>query len=457
MNAPPKLLTALLGLAVAGCLPDTGGIDPPLDRLIFPVGLAITADDSRLLAVNSNFDLEYNSGTLTALDISDLASALTADTAEVSPDGRFVFIDDGALIIESETIRVGAFASDLGLSPRGDRAMIPVRGERAILLVDVGDPATGDFLDCGEGDDRRCDGAHRVESNDRFTLPIEPYEVAALDYVEPSSGELTTLGFASHLAGGEVSLFVVQDGAAGSQNDGELIGVLSGVVREASGIAVNPVSKEIYVAGRSEDARVAVLSVHTDSTNGQYSHEPFFRKVSHIDIGAEMYAGTNARGLAVTDDGSYAYLATRTPAALLELDAEAHELTDMTTVCTDPSIVELFRSDGDTADPADDVTYAFVLCFLTGQVFIVDTEALIVRAVRSVGSSPHAIAFDRTRRRAFVSNFRESTISVIEIEPPLFDLLRYRPGPGEWLYDEDDPEQSYIVKLGKPRLPKGHT
>jgi DNA-binding beta-propeller fold protein YncE len=333
--------------------------------------------------------------------------------------------------------------------------MIPVRGERAILLVEVGDPAAGSFLSCGQGDDRRCDSAHRVTSNDRFTLPIEPYEVAALDYVEPLSGGITTLGFATHLAGGEVSLFVVRDGAAGSGNEGQLIGVLGGVVREASGIAVNPVSRQIYVAGRSQDAQVAVLSVHTDPVNGQYSAEPFFRQVSHIDIGAELYSGTNARGLAVSDDGAFGYLATRTPAALLELDATIHELTDMTTVCTDPSIVELFRHDSGTPDPADDVTYAFVLCFLTGQVFIVDTEALIVRAVRSVGSSPHAIAFDRTRRRAFVSNFRESTISVIEIDPPLFDLLRYRPGPGEWLHDEADPERSYIVKIGKPRLPRG--
>jgi len=453
MNAAPRLL---LLVALAGCLPDTGGIDPPYDRLIFPVGLAVTADDSRLLAVNSNFDLEYNSGTLTAMDISDIEVAITPDTAEVSADGRFVFIDDSSLIIESETIRVGAFASDLALSPRGNRAIIPVRGERAILLVELGDPAVGPLLYCGQGQDRRCNGAHRVESNDRFTLPIEPYEVAALDYVEPSSGKLTTLGFATHLAGGEVSLFVVQDGAAGSRNDGELIGVLRGVVRDASGIAVNPVSRQIYVAGRSQEARVAVLAVHTDADYGQYSHEPFFRQVSHIDIGAELYAGTNARGIAVTDDGAFAYLATRTPAALLELDAAGHELTDMTTVCTDPSIVDLFRHDNGTPDPSDDVIYAFVLCFLTGQVFIVDTGALTVRAVRAVGSGPHAVAFDRVRKRAFVANFRESTISIISIEPPLFDLLRYRPGPGQWLHDEDDPERSYIIKIGRPRLPRGH-
>ena len=444
-----------IALFVCGCLPDTNGIDPPLDELIFPVGMVTTNDASRLLVVNSNFDLEYNSGTLTALDVSDLEGAIGPETAEVSPDGQYVFIDASSLILEDETIRVGAFASDLALSPAGDRAMVPVRGERAILLVDVGDPAGGDLLDCGEGDDRRCDSAHRIESNDQHTLPIEPYEVAAMDVVEPTSGEMTTLGFATHLAGGEVSLFVIRDGAAAGQHTGELIDVLGGVVREASGIAVNPTSGEIYVAGRSQEARVAVLEVYTDGVTGQYSSNPFFYQTSHFDIGAEMYAGTAARGVAVSADGESVFVATRTPAALLELDASGHEFVDMTSVCTDPSVVELYVHPGQSASASDDTTYALVLCFLTGQVFVVDTELMMVSAVQAVGSGPHSIAVDEARRRAFVANFSESTISVFQLEPPFFDLMRYEPAEGDWLYDPDDPGRSYIVKIGTPRFAKG--
>jgi DNA-binding beta-propeller fold protein YncE len=441
MRTAPILALATSLAALCGCLPDTSGIDPPGDRLIYPVGLSLTTDNQILLAVNSNFDLEYNAGTLTAMNVSNLEAELTAAESEVSKDGKYLYISDSKLIYEQETIRLGAFASDLDLTPAGDRAIIPIRGERAIILVDVGDTTSGNLLDCGEGKDLHCDGAHRVESNDDYTLPIEPYEVASLDYTEPN-GETTTLGFATHLAGGQVSLFVIRDGLAGSAAPPELIRVLSGVVPGASGIAVNRTNRDIYVAGRRDpDPHVAVLRVLTDSQNGYFSHNPFFNQVDHIDIGDEMYAGTDARGIAVSPGGELAYLVVRSPPALLELDLASYEMTELTSMCTEPSVVELYEDDMGTPGIEDDVTYAFVLCFVTSQVFIVNTKLNTV-VWQSTGSGPHAIAFDKSRRLAYIANFRESTISVIRVEPPIFDHLR-------------DPE-GRVVKIGKPRLPKGH-
>lgn len=435
------LAFAAICTLVGGCLPDTKGIDPPSDRLIYPVGLTTMVGDQFLLAVNSNFDLEYNAGTVTALDIRDLEAKFTDADSEVSRDDQYRFLSDSSLILADETIRVGAFASDLELTPSGDRAIIPVRGERSIVLIDVGDPESGNLLDCGEGSDRHCDGAHRVESNEEYTLPIEPYEVASLDYPEPN-GETTTLGFATHLAGGEVSLFVIRDGHAGDTAPPELIRVLSGVVPGASGIAVNSVNRDIYVSGRHDpDPHVAVLRVLTDSANGYYSDNPFFSQVDHIDIGDEMYAGTDARGIAVTDDGTRGYLVVRSPPSLIELNLENYGMGKSETVCTEPSVVKLYHDDMGTADPADDATYAFVLCFVTSQVFVFNTK-FEVFVVQSTGSGPHAIAFDKTRRLAFIANFRESTISIIRVEPPFFDHLRDAEGR--------------VVKIGKPRLPKGH-
>ena len=64
---------------------------------------------------------------------------------------------------------------------------------RALTALAVRTGGAVYLLDCGEGADLRCNGAQRVESNDDYTLPIEPYEVASLDYPEPN-GETTTLG-----------------------------------------------------------------------------------------------------------------------------------------------------------------------------------------------------------------------------------------------------------------------
>ena len=446
-------------LAMPACMPDTGGVDPPSDRLIYPVGLATTPNDQFLLAVNSNFDLKYNAGTLVALDLSILDQHLAASpdgdglvygtacgddgVSTTSRDGQYCFVDDGALIREDETLRLGAFASDLQLTPAGDRAVIPVRGDRAILLVDV-DEDGPDVLSCGEGADRRCDTAHKVMSNSEHTLPIEPYEVAVLDMEETNadgSSTPVTLGFATHIAGGQVSLFSISRGPAGSPVQADLLSVIDGVVGGASGIAANPVAGEVYVAGRSDATpHVAVLEVKSDSENGSLTSDPWFSQTDHVSLSAEMYAGTDARGIAVSPDGKRAFLATRTPDALIKLDMENYEFMDMTTVCLNPSVVTTFNYDEETADPSDDTLYAFVLCFYTGQVYIVDTE-LMQSEVRAIGSGPQAIAFDATRKLIYIADFRESNISVLQAVPPFAQLK-----------DAD----GRVVRIGVPRLPQSH-
>jgi len=441
-------LVALMSAATA-CLPDTGGIEPPSDRLIFPVGLAITPNDNFLLAANSNFNLKYNAGTLVAFDLSILDEHLWTDpdgaevvyatecgadgVSTVSGDDQYCFIDETALIVAGETLRIGAFASDLEITPFGDRAVVPVRGERAITLIDV-DEDGPDVISCGEGEDLHCDSAHKVTSNSEFTLPIEPYEVSVTQLDETDqSGNVTpvTLGFATHLAGGEVSMFSISRGASGSPVQAQLLSVIGGVVGGASGISTY--DNETYIAGRHDATpHIAVLSVLTDSETGSYTSSPWFNQTDHIDLGAEMYAGTDARGIAVSPDGTLAFLATRTPDALLKIDLEHLELVDQTTVCIDPSTVAVYEY--------DDVVYAFVLCFLTGQAYVVDTNLMQVE-VRATGSGPQAIAFDDTRRLVYIANFRESNITVLQGVPP-FSQLKDAGGR--------------VIRIGAPQLPEGH-
>jgi DNA-binding beta-propeller fold protein YncE len=433
-SALPLALLAFTG--VAGCMPDTSGIDPPLDRLIYPTGLAMTKGDGHVLVANSDFDLEYNAGTLVAIDISQTLGpdgGVIAD-GEVSGNGDEYYVYPK--IDTEQTIRIGAFASDLELTPAQDRAIVPVRGERAIVVVDVDDTKNGDLLSCGEDEERRCDSAHRVESNDLHTLPIEPYEVASLDFKEPN-GQTTTLGFATHLAGGEISLFVLRDGSSGGRAKAELIDVLGPVVPSASGIAVNPENNDIFVSGRADPvSRVAVLRVLTDSENGWYARSPYFGQTNEISVGADVYGGTDARGLAVSPSGDRAFVVLRSPSALAELDATNYKFLDMTTVGSEPSVAAVYED-----SVAGSTPYVFVLCFLTDQVFVVDPDLMMVVAVRHVGQGPQAIAFDRTRRLAYVANFRESTLSIIHATEP-FDHLRDAKGR--------------VVKIGVPRLPKGH-
>jgi hypothetical protein len=58
-----------LGLAVASCYSTGDGTAPPLRQLYYPVGLQVSAGGTVLYAVNSDFDLQFNGGTLQSYDL----------------------------------------------------------------------------------------------------------------------------------------------------------------------------------------------------------------------------------------------------------------------------------------------------------------------------------------------------------------------------------------------------
>jgi hypothetical protein len=60
------LLSAFLLL---GCFPPGEGASPPLSKVYFPVGLAVEEQGRFLYVVNSDFDLQYNAGTVQSWDL----------------------------------------------------------------------------------------------------------------------------------------------------------------------------------------------------------------------------------------------------------------------------------------------------------------------------------------------------------------------------------------------------
>ena len=455
-------------MVISGCMPDTSGDPPPSDRLIYPVGLATTASDDYLLVANSNFDLRYNAGTLVAIDLKKLeyiqqgggketdtdtdADAGTNTDAGTytginldewrSPSGEFLYVPPGELIDPKDTIRMDAFASDLELTPNMNRALIPVRGgkERHILVVEVDETAAnGRVLSCGQGDGLKCDSAHRVTSNEDVTLPIEPYAVSSMNLsrriIDDDNREVTvtnTLGFATHLKSGSVSAFIIDNNQGGL--DARLIDVVNNVVKEASGIGVNPINNEIYVSGRENDEQyLAVLKILTGGLGGTYTNKPYFGVTDKVSYASDLLGGTDTRGIAVTSDGSDAFVISRTPEALLHVDTETRKLIDKTTVGADPSVAALYEDETGS--------YVFVVCYKSNQVFIVETDTMNVH-VRTTGLGPQAVAFDKKRKLAYIANFTESTISVIHATPP-FDHVRIA---GE----------KTKLMIGKPHLPEDH-
>lgn len=225
------LPAAGLGAAVAsGCFTAGQGTTPPMNSFYFPTGLAVSPDGRFLYAINSDFDLQWNGGTLQSYDLTGIrqnATALVqanASHAKTPPSfgkykvpfnpncqssapssvGNQLGVHVGANCAPSvdstqyvrDSAIVGAFAEDLQIAdlpgpncPKDCalRLFAPMAGNSTVTWADVGsfEHTTDSLAGCGKGSDSRCDGLHQTGNDPNspgntrnLTMPGEPYGLA---------------------------------------------------------------------------------------------------------------------------------------------------------------------------------------------------------------------------------------------------------------------------------------
>lgn len=216
------LLAAVAGAGTPSCYSAGAGTSPPPDTFYFPVGLAVSPNGNVLYAVNSDFDLQWNGGTLQSYDL----SALRRDTAALiqwnlngtPPAQPFPFVPppppaadgsggcrvqapgNGMPLGEScsppvstdpyikHSVVIGAFATDLqtSVASPASRLFMPVRGDASLTWAEINpnDPNDPFQINCGQGSDNRCDSEHHAGSvndvgNTRgVSMPGEPFGMA---------------------------------------------------------------------------------------------------------------------------------------------------------------------------------------------------------------------------------------------------------------------------------------
>jgi len=212
--------------SLVSCYATGQGSDPPLDQLYFPVGLAVSHGGSVLYALNSDFDLQYNGGTIQSLDLRAIrrdtvltiarpfhpalplvrpferpqgAERLACNELNLPPtrlDGTARPLGESCAppmrtdaYVRDRAI-VGAFGTDLqisrprtglvppiGVAPKAlgrqkERLFAPLRGSAAVLWVDVPNDAregaSGESrftLECEKGENNRCGDRHLTGPN----------------------------------------------------------------------------------------------------------------------------------------------------------------------------------------------------------------------------------------------------------------------------------------------------
>lgn len=432
-----------LAAALGACAVEQPGIDPPEAGFYFPTGLAIDPDGRYLYVTNANSDLRYNAGTAMAVDLARLPDlgALSGAICPCEDDPTEPIADacDEACVV-ADSVRVGNFANDVRLH-RGDgldRLYLTVRSDpRALVWVDV-DPSAGErALECGQQrlDSNRCDAGHTVESiepdedlgGEERTLPAEPYGI----WLEEAP-DLAPRLFVTHLADGEVTVFDdCGDEVRALHSSAELFPADSQGRRGAFTILPrDPASPGglFYVTSRVSNQ---IATVRVDPAAERCDPATRVVPVSSFSLGG-LFDGSDARGLAFAPGGDRAFVADREPPSLVEIDtsmedgAPRNRPTRSVEVCPEPSIVRL--------EPRSDRTLLWVVCFATSQIFVVDGDLMQVEAVIATGRGPNDLVFAPIagpgRGHAYLANFGENTIGVIDLDPtsPTYRFLVRRIG-----------------------------
>jgi hypothetical protein len=243
-------IAAAAAVASVGCFPPDEGVEPDTNAIYFPTGLILDTvrpaqacpvpgapEDQHkwLFVANSDFDLQYNAGTVQVLDLNLIDQVIAAmNLGAEKPEDRCPEVElfkskFGGQKNEADqfvapglcnpaatqpfikaSVKIGAFATDIRYLKRpegtgSDMLVVPIRGDRTLHWIDTdpNDPAR--LLDCGQTDGS-CDDDHRrgnepIEENTRNAeLPREPFGVAADDRGEAI---VTT-----HQSDGALALFV---------------------------------------------------------------------------------------------------------------------------------------------------------------------------------------------------------------------------------------------------------
>jgi DNA-binding beta-propeller fold protein YncE len=420
---------ALLAAGAVACTAPAEDVTPPDDQFSFPTAIGITPDDAILFVANANAELQYDSGTILAVDLDTVDSVANGWTGSgiIPPNSgctqdpdhvESLICDEKQFLRPNAGTRIGNFATDLAVQDTGGgnfRLIVPVRGDPSITWIDW----NGTSLDCADGAQgfAECDDAHRLTAihndTDIGLLPEEPFNA----FVD-SAGQYAVV---THLTTGDVTLLDTQPG-----KDAEIADVAVGVFEPdqttgltgATGVAGRTPGMPddmVYVGSRDED-RIQMFTIGRPVNN----QLPFLIMGNwfFLDfVGGNAGLSSDSRGMTFSDGGTRMYEVNRDPPTLQIVDTSAgadgfpqNKGVAASDICRQASEVTVMDSgDGERA---------YLTCFEDGQVYVIDPRGnSTLDDVITVGRGPYAIAAAPTRKKIYVSNFLEDTIAVIDTTP----------------------------------------
>lgn len=297
--ATTPILCALLTCLGTGCAEELPGTSPIEDQLHYPMGMAVVGD--ALLVVNSNFDQRYNSGTITALSLTAIGAQIAgAATEPLIPTTLPATGRSRARIAPfgAEVLTVGASPADVFVSSRGTGRVTRLRLDGTTIRCDTPGVVAQEATDCSPG--------HIVQTGES-----DAFSIAFL----PSVGAAGTL-VVGHLASdsdGATRITVIDratfDSRLANEAGGTLLSATTTVAAFAEGIVgLSAVSSDpglLYGSVANGGLKAGTLiSMRVTTGKTPISIESVLR------LGQDSLAAST-RGLVLSADGKRAYVSLR--------------------------------------------------------------------------------------------------------------------------------------------------
>jgi YVTN family beta-propeller protein len=356
-----------------------------------PAQLAVSPDGKTIYATNLSDGTVSVIDTATMTVIRTIPVDLSAYGVAVSPDGTHVYVNgvasvaqpngtsvpEGAVsVVDTSTNSVigspiadvnQGFGDGIVVSPDGKRVyaggLVPGNGglrpgQAAVTVIDTStDTAVGNPIPVGDPPTTYPSSAQGIA--------ISPNGAHVYVTSTRISSSATTSGTTSFTYESTVTVIdTASDTVVGSPITISVSSAQSGV----SGVAVSPNGSRVYVTS------TVLTSGPNGSITGSTGVVTVIDTATNTIVGNPITVGTNASALAVSPDGTRVYVS---------------------------SIVPSTSADGTTT--------------VGGAVSVIDTATnTVIGNPIAVGSQPRWVAFNPSGTRAYVANFGDNTISIID-------------------------------------------
>lgn len=431
-SAGIAIACVLAAAPIAGCdLSNPGRPVTPAD-VNFPIALTFvpSAEAGRvghLLVANSNFDLRYASGTLQSWSVDEIYAAIAADATcgadEATPCVIPIEADAGGAFLTDEVL-IGSQADGIALGSDGRRVYLPIRSGRSPLTWVDFDPQTG-TLGCGQATPEgqsiaSCDAAHRgtdvAPGAESLVPPTDPVAVAVVAgglLGLPADAAARTDAIVVPHRSGRASLFVDDRALPRPLFADVITGISNDIVTATTDFeGLVWMTSAATQSARATDRVIALAPIITPEAR-QLGRLALVRSLRLAGIAD----GLDTRDMAFDPDVGQdrAWVLARRPESVITIDFQnagfgfdAAPLGPIFAVASGPSRLRRLEVGGRE--------YLVASCYNAGSLSVLDPELGLVATVAGL-AGPFEMAYEPTEERLFVSNFRSSTIAVVDLSP----------------------------------------